>query len=199
MKITLALLLLGLPLCVSATDDDTEEFLNTIESFVDNAPMIVTYHYTLTQDDFHQDTTGTLILMESNVFRLTFWDKIYGSDGTSLYVHDKNTRQTIIDSLRWTELHLWLQILNGELPPDTRISQQPLDGQFSKWLLTHLQPTWSCTVIMDTLTSRLTEVRLKEEDWEHVLRLDVPLPYAASDSVKLVSLDDLPGIRLDLR
>jgi hypothetical protein len=199
MKSTLALFLLGLPLCVLATDDDTEEFLHTIKAFGNKAPMIISYHYTLTQDDFHQDTTGTLILIEPNVFRLTFWDKIYGSDGTSLYVHDKNTRQTIIDSLRWTELHPWIQILNGELPPDTRISQQPLERQFSKWLLTHLQPTWSCSVIMDTVASRLTEVRLTEENWEHFLRLDAPLPYADSASAKLVSLDDLPGIRLDLR
>ncbi|MFC1484092.1 hypothetical protein ACFL6Q_03460 [Candidatus Neomarinimicrobiota bacterium] len=199
MKCTLALLLLGLPLCVLATDDDTEEFLHTIGAFVNKAPMIISYHYALTQDDFHQDTTGTLILMESNVFRLTFWDKIYGSDGTSLYVHDKNTRQTIIDSLRWTELHPWLRILNGELPPGTRITQQPSDGLFSNWLLTHLQPMWICTVIVDTLASRITEIRLQEGDWEHVLRLDVPLPYANSASAKLVSLDDLPGIRLDLR
>jgi hypothetical protein len=199
MKSTHALLLLGLPLFILAADDDTEEFLRTIGAFVNKAPMIISYHYVLTQDDFHQDTTGTLVLIESNVFRLTFWDKIYGSDGTSLYVHDKNTRQTIIDSLRWTELHPWLQILNGELPSGTRITQQSSDGLFSSWLLTHLQPMWVCTVIMDTLTSRPTEIRLKEGDWEHILRLDVPLPYANSASTKLVSLDDLPGIRLDLR
>lgn len=199
MKSTLALLILGLPLYLLATDDDTEEFLHIIEAFANKAPMIIAYHYTLTQDDFRQDTTGTLILMESNVFRFTFWDKVYGSDGTSLYIHDKNTRQTIIDSLRWTELHLWLQILNGELPPGTRITQQPSEGLFSKWLLTHLEPAWVSTVIMDTLASRLMEIRLKEGDWEHVFHLDIPQPYANSVSTKLVSLDDLPGIRLDLR
>ena len=191
--------MIGLPVYVVATDDDTEELIQAIESFVGRAPLTIAYHYTLIQYDFQQDTTGTLILLKPNVFRLTFWDKIYGSDGASLYVHDKNTRQTIIDSLRWTELHPWLQILNGEIPRTTRVSRLPSDGELSKWSLAHLEQMWICSVATDTVANRITEIRLQEGEWEHILVLDAPLPYTNSGLTKLVSLSDLPGVRLDLR
>jgi hypothetical protein len=194
-----ALILFGLPISAVATDGDAEEFIQAIGSFVGKAPLTITYHYTLRQDDFRQDTTGTLILFKSNVFRLTFWDKVYGSDGTTLYVHDKNTRQTIIDSLRWTELHPWLQILNGELPRSTRIRQLPSDGELLKWSLSHRQQMWTCTVVIDTLTDRFTEIRLSEEEWEHILLLDIPHPYQTLGMKDQVTLRDLPGVRLDLR
>lgn len=193
----LILLIIGLPIYTLA--DDSDEFRRTIELVVGKAPQVIAYHYSLVGYDFQQDTTGTLILLKPDVFRLTFWDKVYGSDGASLYVHDKNTRQTIIDSLKWTALPPWLQILNGEIPRTIRISRLPSDGELSKWSLLHLEQMWICSVTIDTLATRLTEIRLEEGDWEHNLLLGTPLPYTDFDLSKLVTLEDLPGTRLDLR
>ena len=195
----LVVLLFGLPVCAVADDNDTEEFIQAIESIVEHAPLAITYHYTLIQYDWQQDTTGTLIIFEPNVFRLAFWDKVYGSDGTSLHVHDKNTRQTIIDSLKWTELPPWLQILNGEIPHSVSIDRFPSDGELPKWSLAHRGQGWFCSVTLDTLANRLTEIKLHEGDWAHILSLEAPLPYPNAGWIELVTLQDLPGVRLDLR
>lgn len=192
-------LVFWLPICAVADDNDREEFIQAIEPIVEHAPLAITYHYTLIEDDWQQDTTGTMILFEPNVFRLAFWDKVYGSDGTSLYVHDKNTRQTIIDSLKWTELPPWLQILNGEIPPSINIVGLPADEELPKWSLTNYGQGWICLVTIDTLAHRITEIELHEGDWDHILVLNVPLPFPNSGWFKLVTLEDLPGVRLDLR
>ena len=195
----LVVLLFGLPICAVADDNDTEEFVQVIETIVEHAPLTIAYHYTFIQSDFQQDTTGTLILLAPNVFRITFWDKVYGSDGTSVYVHDRNTKQTIIDSLKWTELPPWLQILNGEVPHSINIARLPSEGELPKWSLAHHRKGWICSVTIDTLANRLTEIKLHEGDLAHILLLDAPLSYPNSGWIELVTLKDLPGVRLDLR
>ena len=113
-----------------------------LEAYLDRAPMIVNFHYTFTQDDFRHDTSGVLILLGANVFRLELWDKVYGSDGSSLYLYDRNTHQTVIDSLRWSDLSLWLRLLNGSLPAGTDVvAASGQDGE-SRWELRHTEPWW---------------------------------------------------------
>jgi hypothetical protein len=172
-----------------------------MDAFLTNAPMKVNYHYTLTSGDFRQDTTGTLVLVEPGVFRLELWDKVYGSDGSSLYLHDRNTHQTVIDSLRWTEMNLWVRLLNGELPAGTVVVPGDLSSEGATlWELSHEEPWWFGVVEIDTTTWTIREILLREEpEWQHLIRLDVPKPWNSTNSDSLITLEDLPGTRLDLR
>jgi len=163
--------------------------------------MKVNYHYTLTSGDFRQDTTGKMVLLEPAVFRLELWDKVYSSDGSSLYLHDRNTHQTVIDSLRWTEVNLWVRLLQGKLPEGTVVSPgEPSGEDTTRWELSHEEPWWYSIVTVDTTTWSVREIRLCEEQgWEHLVRLDVPEPWNNTNPDSFIALEDLPGTRLDLR
>ena len=163
--------------------------------------MKVNYHYTLTSGSFRQDTTGTLVLIGPGVFRLELWDKVYGSDGSSLYLHDRNTRQTVIDSLRWTEVNLWVRLLHGDLPPGTVTTlAKPSPEGMVRWELRHEEPWWLGMVEIDTTSWTIREILLHEEpEWQHLIQLDMPEPWNSTNPDSLVTLEDLPGTRLDLR
>jgi hypothetical protein len=162
--------------------------------------MQLDYHYSVSREEFQQDTTGTLYLAAPGVFRLTLWDKVYGSDGRSLYLHDLNTHQTVIDSLRWTDVHLWVRLLQGQLPAGTRQVLSDTDHDLPVWILSHEAPYWQAAVTVDTAAVRIVEIRLYESaGWEHIVQLDPPLPWQSDRLETWIKLEDLPGIRLDLR
>ena len=195
------LLAIGLLLAPAAQGQQEEPFSRVMDAFLANAPLKVNYHYTLTSGDFRQDTTGTLVLVEPGVFRLELWDKVYGSDGSSLYLHDRNTHQTVIDSLRWTEVNLWVRLLHGELPAGTVVVPGDLSSEgATSWELSHEEPWWFGVVEIDTTTWTIREILLREEpEWQHLIRLDVPKPWNSTNSDSLITLEDLSGTRLDLR
>jgi len=172
-----------------------------VDAFLANAPMKVNYHYTLTSGSFRQDTTGTLVLIGPGVFRLELWDKVYGSDGSSLYLHDRNTHQTVIDSLRWTEVNLWVRLLHGDLPPGTVTTlAEPSHEGMVRWELSHEEPWWFSVVRIDTSTWIIREIQLREEpEWQHLVRLGVPESWNNTNPDSFITLEDLPGQRLDLR
>ena len=195
------LLAIGLLLAPTAQGQQGKPFSRVMDAFLANAPMKVNYHYTLKSGDFRQDTTGTLVLVEPGVFRLELWDKVYGSDGSSLYLHDRNTHQTVIDSLRWTEVNLWVRLLNGDLPAGTVVVPgESSNEDATRWELSHEEPWWFGVVEIDTTTWTIREILLREEpEWQHLIRLDVPKPWNSTNSDSLITLEDLPGTRLDLR
>ncbi len=195
------LLAIGLLLAPAAQGQQEKPFRRVMDAFLANAPMKVNYHYTLTSGDFRQDTTGTLVLVGPGVFRLELWDKVYGSDGSSLYLHDRNTHQTVIDSLRWTEMNLWVRLLHGKLPAGTVVVPGDSSSEgATRWELSHEEPWWFGVVEIDTTTWTIREILLREEpEWQHLIRLDMPKPWNSTNSDTLITLEDLPGTRLDLR
>jgi len=191
----------GLFLAPAAQGQQGQPFHEMAVSLLANAPLKMDYHYTLTNSSLRQDTTGTLVLIGPRTFRLELWDKVYGSDGSSLYLHDRNTRQTVIDSLRWTEVNLWLRLLQGDLPPGTVTTLiEPSPAGMVHWELSHEEPWWFSVVEVDTNTWLVREIRLYEEQgWEHLVRLGVPESWNNTNLDSFITLEDLPGQRLDLR
>ena len=177
-----------------------QPFQVVLESYLNRAPMQVDFHYSFTQGDFQHDTSGVLILLGANVFRLELWDKVYGSDGSSLYLHDRNTHQTVIDSLRWSDLSLWLRLLNGRLPAGTDVVAVPGQAGDSRWELRHLEPRWVAEIAVDTASGSIIEITLRElAERRHRVRLSQPEPWSADRPLAVMTLQDLPGVRLDLR
>ncbi len=172
-----------------------------LESYLALAPMRVEFRYELAQGDFHRDTTGTMFLFDHDGFRLELWDKVYGSDGSSLYLYDRNTRQTVIDSLRWPEVNLWLRLLHGELPVGTMVTPAGRAASGAVlWQLRHDRPMWEAVVAIDTAHRSLREVQLDETGGlSHHLRLAPPAPWDGQHPRALMTLKDLGGKRLDLR
>ena len=155
---------MGLLLVPAARGQQEQSFRAALDAFLARAPMKVSYHYTLTGGGFEQDTTGVMVLVSPRIFRLELWDKVYGSDGSSFYVHDRNTHQTVIDSLRWTEMNLWVRLLNGELPPGTAVAAAgPAREGAARWELSHEEPWWLAVVEVDTLSWSVREMQLYEE------------------------------------
>ncbi|MFB0516175.1 MAG: hypothetical protein ACETWG_06180, partial [Candidatus Neomarinimicrobiota bacterium] len=158
-----ALLIAGLLFACPAMGQPERRFQDMVAAFLAQAPMLLQYHYTLTDDDFQFDTTGVMVLVGPSVFRLELWDKIYASDGRSLYLYDRNTRQTVIDSLRWTEVNLWVRLLYGELPPETiAIRARPSRKGLVRWEMRHAEPSWFATVELDSTTWTIRDIRLQE-------------------------------------
>lgn len=189
----------GLLATLSAKESGAS-FQEVIDAFLAQAPIKVGFHYTLTQGDFQQAATGVLYVAARGVFRLELWDKIYSSDGTSLYLHDKNTHQTVIDSLRWTTMNLWLRLLHGELPSGTEVTVAPAEDGMVRFRFHHQQPTWSGELRVDTLSGSLRDMRIIEEgELEHHIRLELPESWTDPHSATFMQLQDLPGSRLDLR
>lgn len=200
--ISILVLIAGSMLLAPASQGQPDQsFQEAISNYLARAPLRTVYQYTLTAGEFHQDTSGTLILIGPSRFRLELWDKVYGSDGSSLYLHDRNTRQTVIDSLRWTAVNLWVRLLQGELPSGTTTTSVDLSPEgLVRWELEHENPGWFGVVKVDTSTWSVREIRLREEQgWEHLVRLDVPEPWNHTNLDSFMTLEDLPGIRLDLR
>ena len=61
----------------SAQGDDLDQLLS---QFLSRAPMQLNFHYSISREEFQQDTTGSLFLAALGSFRLTLWDKVYGCD-----------------------------------------------------------------------------------------------------------------------
>jgi len=193
------LILLGLIATLTA-GDGAARFQAAMGAFLAQAPLKVGYHYTVEQGDFKQEQAGTLYLARRGVFRLELWDKVYGSDGQSLYLHDLNTHQTIIDSLRWTDVNLWMRVLNEELPVGTQVTVAK-GGE--KGLTFHLDygRQWQGVVAVDTAAHAIREIVVHERDrqFRHHIILEQPQSWDGGDSLGYVTLQDLPGLRLDLR
>ncbi len=172
-----------------------------MKDFLASSPMQLSYYYSLSDGSFSQDMDGTMILIEPGKFRLDLWDKIYSSDGTSLYLYDRNTRQTVIDSLRWSDVNLWVRLLQGNLPAgtvSTRDESSPPGIIRLELLNEELQ--WVCTVDVDTSTRAMQEIMLKDDQgWEHLVRLEAPTLWNSMNPDSILTLEDLPGLRLDLR
>ncbi len=172
-----------------------------LQAYLDKAPMLVHFRYTLSQGNFQRDTTGVLMLPGPIGFRLELWDKVYGSDGEALYLHDRNTRQTIIDSLRRSETTLWVRLLRGELPAGTLVtlSQRRESGRL-RWVLHHSEPWWQAEVVIDTTSWVVRQILLEEgAGISHRLQLQDPAPWRVEQAAVRLTLRDLPGQRLDLR
>ncbi|UCH62448.1 MAG: hypothetical protein JSU77_11700 [Fidelibacterota bacterium] len=195
------LLAIGLLLAPAAQGQQDKPFHKVVDAFLINAPIKMNYHYTIARGNFRQDTSGTLVLIGPGVFRLELWDKVYGSDGSSLYLHDRNTHQTVIDSLRWTEVNLWVRLLHGELPARTVVTPcESTSKGATCWELSHEEPWWQGVVETDTTTWAIREILLHEEpEWQHLVRLDIPEPWNNANPDSFIALEDLPGTRLDLR
>ena len=195
----IVLLAFGL-LTVPWAQESGASFEEAVDAFLAQAPVKMGYHYTLTQGDFQQEATGVIYLAARGAFRLDLWDKIYSSDGTSLYLHDKNTHQTVIDSLQWAAMNLWVRLLHGELPPLTDVTVAPGKDGMVRFRFDHQQPNWSGEMQLDTLSGSLREIRIIEEgDLEHHIRLGLPESWTEPHRDAFMQLRDLPGSRLDLR
>lgn len=194
-------LVVGLLLIPPAQGQQEQQFQEEVAAYLARAPMKIRYHYTLTEGEFQLDTTGVMVLVSPSVFRLELWDKVYASDGSSLYLHDRNTHQTVIDSLRWTEISLWVRLLHGELPPGTAAARiEPSQKGRVLWELSHEDPRWHGAVMLDSTVWSIREIQLREElGWEHLVRLEVPEPWDSTSQHGHITLQDLPGTRLDLR
>ncbi|UCD37724.1 MAG: hypothetical protein JSW54_13030 [Fidelibacterota bacterium] len=193
---------IGALLLVPGLKGQPEESLQEVlETFLSQAPMEIRYHYRFTQGEYGKDTTGVIVLIEPTVFRLTLWDKVYSSDGTSLYLHDRNTHQTVVDSLQWTEVNLWVRLLNGELPSGSQVTRiESASENLVRWELNHEDPWWVSTVDVDTIAGIISEIRLEEEQgWMHVVKFEKPKPWDQQQRDDYITLQDLPGTRLDLR
>jgi len=176
-------------------------FENMMTDFLASSPIQLSYYYALSDGRFSQDMNGTMVLIEPGKFRLDLWDKIYSSDGSSLYLYDRNTRQTVIDSLRWSDVNLWVRLLQGDLPAGTVSAhdESPPPGIFRFELLNE-ELQWVCTVDVDTSTRAIQEIMLKDDQgWEHLVRLQAPTPWNGMNLDSVLALKDLPGLRLDLR
>ncbi len=171
-----------------------------INATISQAPVRIDYSYTLesTADNFKETTEGSLFLLGTGVFRITLWDKVYGSDGTSLYLHDLNTRQTIVDSLRWSELNLWVRLLQGHLPEGLAISASGDDDR--SYALLSMDEHWRGELIFAGETRIFRSIEFQDAmGWDHRIDLQSPSPLMIKNIPAFISLEDLPGKRLDLR
>ena len=176
-------------------------FQQALTKFLERAPLAVEYRYLLTGDDLQREFNGTIYLAEPAVFRLEIWDKVYAADGALLYLHDLNTHQTIIDSLRWSEVNLWIGLLNGELPPKTMITPLTPGEGAPGFLIESLSQPWTATALIDTTSGLIDTFIIREHDsgWDHRISFLSPTAWEATARDTFFTLLDLPGIRLDLR
>ncbi len=176
-------------------------FQQALNRFLEQAPLAMEYRYLLTGEDLLREFRGTIYLAEPAVFRLKIWDKVYASNGVLLYLHDLNTHQTVIDSLRWSEVNLWIGLLNGELPPESRITPlEPGEGAPGFLIESSSQP-WTATALIDTASGLIDTIIIRENDsgWDHRISFQSPTTWEAAARDTFFTLLDLPGVRLDLR
>lgn len=169
-----------------------------MERYLAPAPMQVAYSYTIGNSDFSDATQGVLYLQAPSIFRLSFFDKVYGSDGASVYLHDTNTHQTVIDSLRRDDMQLWLSLLSGQLPQGAQlVGSRRADG------LSHLDLVgpdgqWDAELTVMEATGAIVRIVVVDgAGLRAVIDLETPQPWTPPDG--WIRLDDLPGERLDLR
>ncbi|MCK4577244.1 MAG: hypothetical protein KAU50_00550 [Candidatus Marinimicrobia bacterium] len=193
-------LLLGALVPISAVLGQPPDFNEQLHRYLALAPMSMTYKYDLVIDDVSRQWEGNIFIHGTGRFRVQLWDKIYASDSSSLYLHDNNTGQTVIDSLRWSDLNLWLRLLNGELPETVTVTSGDLQGNLAVYDLKDSADGWAATVILDTLSLRLVSIDLVDEHgYRHQLEIGVPAEFHREDVRSFYRLEDLPGTRLDLR
>ena len=193
------LLVLAAVLLIQTNSSPDSVFREELENYLARAPFKMSYHYIVEQGDFRQEETDTLFIAGAGRFRLPIWDKIYGSDGYSLFLHDRNTHQTIIDSLRWSDVNLWVRLLNGQLPSGVVVTGiENSSGRF----VYHLAygSLWEGLVVADTTTWAIREIILTElvDQYRHHVLLEPLVPWTAA-SPRMTTLEDLVGTRIDLR
>ena len=165
-----------------------------------DTPFQLAYRYSITADDFEQTEAGTLYVAEQAVFRLDLFDKVYGSDGSSLYLHDTNTRQTVIDSLRWGDLHIWLRLLTGNPPEDLVLGKLRRDSQGQRLEIRDRRLLWRGELLLENESGSIRQVRIVEASgWRHLIELQPRIPWQSNGAGEWVRLEDLPGKRMDLR
>lgn len=173
-----------------------------IDATISQAPVKIDYTYTLesAEDNFKRTTEGTLFILGTGIFRVTLWDKVYGSDGTSLYLHDLNTRQTIVDSLRWSELNLWVRLLQGHLPAGSKTAISTSGEDDRSYILVNMIEHWRGELKFTGKPSMFQTIEFQDAmGWEHKINLQSPSAVKIKDRAAFISLEDLPGKRLDLR
>ncbi len=193
-------LMVGWVLITSLPGQDAA-FQQALTRFLEQAPLAVEYRYLLSGEDLEREFRGTVYLAEPAVFRLEIWDKVYASNGVLLYLHDLNTHQTVIDSLRWSEVNLWIGLLNGELPPESRITPlEPVESAPGFLIQSSTQP-WTATAMIDTTSGLIDTIIIRENDggWDHRIAFQPPTAWEAAARDTFFTLLDLPGVRLDLR
>ncbi len=193
----IALLLL---LHAGAAGQEANALDSLTRRMLDSAPFLLAYHYSISADDFQQATSGTLYVAAAAVFRLDMFDKVYGSDGSSLYLHDRNTRQTVIDSLRMEELLIWLRLLAGDPPEDVVVGRLTREGRGQRLAISHSGDLWAGDLLLDDDSGAIRQVRIREANgWRHSIDLQPRRPWLSRTREQWVRLEDLPGKRLDLR
>ena len=178
----------------------TGKFADDLADCLSNRPLAVNYTYTVSGSGFENTTSGNLILAQDNVFRVNLWDKVYSSDGSNLYLHDTNTKQTLIDSLRWPDLNIWIRILQGELPEQTAVTL--IDSSTGGWVykLSNSEPWWEASVTVEPDNRCIKSLTITDlNGYAHQVDLARPDKRQIDVSDSLFTLLDLSGTRLDLR
>lgn len=170
------------------------------DSLLSRTPLKFGYEYRIIADDFEEVTAGTLYVAARSQFRLTLFDKIYGSDGSSLYLHDRNTHQTIIDSIRDDGLNVWIDLLRGDLPENMSVSTSSAGDGSWRYTLASPAAQWRAEALVDSATYAIRAVNVHEASgWRHEVVLGVMMDWPSKTPLTWVTLQDLPGVRLDLR
>ena len=193
-------------LTVASADPQGDADLGAVMArYLEAAPMQVTYRYTIEQGnteqgDVAETTRGTLYLSAPSVFRLSFVDKVYGSDGASVYLHDTNTHQTVIDSLRRSDMQLWMQLLSGQMPPGAEIVNRSIDGKLTRINFRGPKDQWQAELSVISATGALSRINVTEQSGlTAVIDLDPPQKWTPESMDAWIRLTDLAGERLDLR
>lgn len=176
-------------------------FAQALANFVERAPLSLQYSYDLTGSDFHREIRGAIYLAEPAVFRLELDDKVYAAINDLLYLHDLNTHQTIIDSLRWPELQPWVRLLNGELPTGTEITLREVDGNVPRFIIRPPDEEWTAEATLDSLSGLISTITFDDgvSGLDHRISLTTPESWEPVSRDTFFTLLDLPGVRLDLR
>ncbi len=176
-------------------------FAQVLTNFVERAPLRMEYSYELTGSDFHREIRGAIYLAEPAVFRLQLDDKVYAAIDDLLYLHDLNTHQTIIDSLRWSDLLPWVRLLNGELPAGTEVTLRDSTGDEPRFIIRPPHEQWTAEATLDSLAGLIRTITIDDgvSGLDHRIALTIPESWVPASRDTFFTLLDLPGVRLDLR
>ena len=176
-------------------------FAQVLANLVERAPLSMKYRYDLTGSDFHREIRGAIYLAEPAVFRLELDDKVYAAIDGLLYLHDLNTHQTIIDSLRWSELQPWVRLLNGVLPTETEVTFRGDNGKEPRFIIRPTQEEWTAEATLDSLSGLISTITIDDgvSELDHRIAMAIPESWEPASRDTFFTLLDLPGVRLDLR
>ncbi len=175
-------------------------FAHDLAACLAGRPLAVSYSYTVSGIDFEKSTAGSLILADHQLFRVNLWDKVYSSEGQNLYLHDLNTRQTLIDSLRWQDLNIWIRIMQGEIPDETTVTPGDSSAAGIGYLLSNSDPWWEAQITIEPSDWHIRSLDITDGNgYRHKVELSSPVKQHIADFDSLFALLDLPGTRLDLR